>query len=151
MPQGDVTWYDAKNLCAARGKRLPTEAEWEYAVRAGTTTEYYWGGDTMDGDYAWYVENSGNYAHPAGQKRPNAYGLYDMIGNVQEWVEDCVVINWYSVMPERDPLNNSLGCENRAFRGGEWDYYPQGLRSSYRNGINPDFKVDRIGFRCVQN
>lgn len=93
LPVNTVTWYDAVEFCKKLSEktgdvyRLPTDAEWEYACRAGTTTKYYWG-DNPEGGYAWHLENSGGNIHPVGQKKPNAWKLYDMVGNVEEWVQD---------------------------------------------------------------
>ncbi|MEK6591128.1 MAG: formylglycine-generating enzyme family protein, partial [Nitrospinota bacterium] len=85
-PVENVIWYEADEYCRRVGKRLPTEWEWEKAAKGGTTTKFYWGDSEIMSDvYAWYYENSGSKTHPVGQKNPNAYGLYDMLGNVWEW------------------------------------------------------------------
>ena len=126
---------------------LPTEAQWEYACRAGTTTTYYWG-DAMDGTYAyaWYSGNSGSKTHPVGTKLPNAWGLYDMSGNVWEWCRD-----WYGTLTYRtDPKGLGSGS-GRVRRGGGWcsdfsDYYA----SSYRTSAVPSYRYYELGFRLVR-
>ena len=116
-------------LRAKRGLEfdLPTEAQWEYACRAGTTTAYYWG-DAMDGSYAWYYGNSGSKTHPVGTKLPNAWGLYDMSGNVWEWCRDCYGTLAYGT----DPKGSASGS-SRVERGCGGDYDADGCASSYRN------------------
>jgi formylglycine-generating enzyme required for sulfatase activity len=134
---------------SANGYRLPTEAEWEYACRAGTTTAYYTGDaeDTALEAAAWYDANSGGTTHPVGKKTPNAWGLYDMHGNVYEWCWD-----WYgsySSGAQTDPVGASSGS-NRVMRGGSWFYYAQDLRSACRDSDNPSERgLDSIGFRLV--
>ena len=114
--------------------RLPTEEEWEYACRAGSTSEYYFGDDVSQlGEYAWYNGNSGNTTHPVGQKKPNEWGLYDMAGNVLEWTD-----SWYD-----------SSRSYRVIRGGSWDDYSGYCRSAYRDYDTPDFGFDFIGFRLV--
>jgi len=127
--------------------RLPTEAEWEYACRAGTTTRYYFGDDANQlGDYAWYDGNSQKTTHPVGQKKPNAWGLYDMSGNVWEWCED----NWHDSY-KNAPSDGSAWLTNdnnyHILRGGSWYYYPRDCRSAYRDlSGSPYFS---LGFRVV--
>ncbi len=100
--------------------RLPTEAQWEYACRAGSTSTWCYGGAEVElGDYAWYGGNSAGKTHPVGQKKPNAWGLYDMHGNVWEWCEDWLDENYYKVSPASDPLGPSSG-PRRVYRGGSW-------------------------------
>ncbi len=112
---------------------LPTEAQWEYACRAGTTTTYYWG-DSMNGDYAWYSSNSSSQGHPVGTKKPNAWGLYDMSGNVWEWCLD-----WYnsSLTYGTDPKGATSGSR-RVARGGSWYGSSSYCRSYVRNLDTPD-------------
>lgn len=126
-PVDNVSWEDSQdfirrlnNLVAERGRvyRLPTEAEWEYACRAGTTSRYYFGDDdSLLGEYAWYSDNSGRQTHPVGQKSPNPWGLYDMHGNVSEWCSD-----WYSeYYTTRSPIDDPTGPrtgKHRVLRGG---------------------------------
>ena len=155
MPVDSVSWDDAQaflqklNQMEGTDKyRLPTEAEWEYAARAGTESTYSFGNDTADlGDYAWYDENSGGVTHPVGQKKSNPWGLFDMHGNVAEWVQD-----WYaqSYQPDQsiDPQGNPYG-RYRVMRGGCWDYPDWYCRSSDRAAAPPDFRTNPHGFRVV--
>ena len=147
-PVESVSWNDAKAYCEKVGKRLPSEAEWEYAARGGSTTAYYWG-DSMDGAYAWLKGNSGNKTHVVGQKKPNSWGLYDMTGNVKEWVADCY--DWYSKMPPQDPLNDSTGCKYRVLRGGDYGRVAWRSRVSDRIGDTPDRAYLDRGFRCARD
>ena len=133
-PVESVSYNDAETFCQklskATGKqyRLPTEAEWEYACRAGTTTDYYFGDDANQlGHYAWYVRNSQRITHPVGQKKPNAWGLYDMHGNVWEW------------------------CQNVVNRGGSYCTDPLNFRSVIRiDFIRRNKRHDSIGFRVAE-
>jgi len=157
-PVERVSWNDAQAFCqklsqiTGKTYRLPTEAEWEYACRAGTTTRYYFGDDANQlGDYAWYKGNSQNTTHPVGQKRPNAWGLYDMSGNVWEWCED----NWHSSYIGA-PTDGSAWSINdndndyRIRRGGSWYFNPNYCRSAYRYYLYRRVNVnDFLGFRVV--
>ena len=123
---------------------LPTEAQWEYACRAGTATTYYWG-DAMDGAYAWYYNNSGRTTHPVGTRLPNAWGLYDMSGNVWEWCRD-----WYGTLAYgADPVGSGSGL-NRVLRGGSRDINSGTCASSCRGGIAPSDRGNYDGFRLVR-
>ena len=126
---------------------LPTEAQWEYACRAGTTTTYYWG-NSMDDNYAWYRGNSSSTTHKVGTKTPNAWGLYDMSGNVWEWCLD-----WYNgtLTYGTDPKGSSSGAD-RVKRGGSWHYNADYCTSSYRSVYNPSSAdaYSNIGFRLVR-
>ena len=167
-PVDSVSWSDATNYCerltqreraagrlpASLAYRLPTEAEWEYACRAGTTTRFHYGDDpdyTNLTHYAWYRQNAGFTTHPVGQKRPNPWGLYDMLGNVWEWCQD-----WYGAYPGETAVDPSGPVQpgmnkQRAMRGGDYFNPPQHCRSALRgydfipkHDWPPDF-----GFRVV--
>jgi formylglycine-generating enzyme required for sulfatase activity len=155
-PVEQVSWDDAVEFCRklsampAEKKtgyvyRLPTEAEWEYACRVGTTTTYSIGdSDSELGDYAWYDKNSGFGTHPVGGKKPNAWGLYDMHGNVWEWCQD-----WYGYYPSgsvTDPTGSTSGS-SRVLRGGSFSYHSSNVRSATRTNSQPDFCLDEFGFR----
>lgn len=139
----------------ANGYRLPTEAEWEYACRARTDTNYFFGNDARRlREYAWYAENSLGRTHPVGRKKPNPWGLYDMYGNVAEWCNDIYGENYYRSSPERNPRGPADG-ERYVLRGGSWSSSADACRSSYRVGEEPGFQDacfarDTIGFRCVR-
>jgi formylglycine-generating enzyme required for sulfatase activity len=150
-----VSWNDAQAFCKklseATGKkyRLPSEAEWEYACRAGTTTRYYFGDDANQlGDYAWFTDNSRSKTHPVGQKRPNGWGLYDMHGNVWEWCEDSWHKN-YKGAPTDGSAWIQGGNSFRILCGGGWYYSSRFCRSSFRDGYDPDDGYDDFGFRVV--
>jgi formylglycine-generating enzyme required for sulfatase activity len=129
--------------------RLPTEAEWEYACRAGTTTKYSFGdSDSELGDYAWCGINRGRATHPVGGKKPNAWGLYDMHGNVGEWCQD-----WVKSYPSgsvTDPTGPSSG-KYRVVRGGSWVAVSKICRSAFRNGYGFDQLDIILGFRVVRS
>lgn len=132
--------------------RLPTEAEWEYACRAGTNTDYSFG-DNKDliGEYAWFYDNSGGKTHPVGTKKPNSFNLYDMHGNVWEWCSDWYLQNYYAELSKQRITVNPQGPAislNRVVRGGsERDGFR--LRSSARNRVKPSGRYDNVGFRMV--
>ena len=167
LPVEQVTWYDAKEFCAkltasekAAGRlpegyeyTLPTEAQWEYACRAGTTTALnsgkdlsdYWECPEMD-EVGWYGDNSDDKTHPVGQKKPNAWGLYDMHGNVREWCLD-----WYGVYPTSavtDPTGPVTG-EKRVIRGGSWRHGANLCRSAARDYYGPSDYYFNRGFRVA--
>jgi formylglycine-generating enzyme required for sulfatase activity len=134
----------------ANGYRLPTEAQWEYACRAGTNPAYTWhfGNDENQlVNYAWYVVNSDDMTHQVGLKLPNPRGLYDMYGNVWEWCWD-----WYGTLPTSNQTNyTGLGSGTyRVLRGGCWGGTAGDVRSARRGDINPNVRYDSIGFRLVR-
>ena len=142
LPVESLDWNAAKNYCLAIGGRLPTEAEWEYAARAGSTGARY--GNLNE--IAWYSENSLGKTHEVGRKQANAFGLYDMLGNVWEWVAD-----WsekYSSGAQTDPTGAESGGY-RVLRGGSWGGSSTLVRVSARSGLEPTGRRDNIGFRCA--
>jgi len=159
LPVEQVSWIDAMNFCFKLSKMtkenidLPTEAQWEYACRAGTTSQYYWG-DKPDNDYFWAGNNANNKTHEAGQKKPNAWGLYDMCGNVWEWCKDIFNDNYYSVSKDIDPKGPTFLVEIEksndlhVLRGGGF-YRDYGLRSACRSYEYPVEKSDSVGFRII--
>ncbi|OHB68605.1 MAG: hypothetical protein A2Y77_00565, partial [Planctomycetes bacterium RBG_13_62_9] len=135
LAEGLEPCYDDKTWeCnfAASGYRLPTEAEWEYACRAGTSTEYSFGdGAGQLKTHAWHADNSSKTTHPVGQKKPNAWGLYDMHGNAAEWCNDRYSKSYYKDSPDKDPRGPAQGQE-RVLRGGAWNSSAASCRSAYR-------------------
>jgi formylglycine-generating enzyme required for sulfatase activity len=155
-PVETVSWHDAFNFCEELSKRigqkvkLPTEAQWEYACRAGSTGKYCFGDDVRKlGDYAWYKENAGSETHPVGEKLANPWGLHDMYGNVWEWCEDVWHGN-YNGAPSDGSAWLTGGEQNRrALRGGSW--FGNGIfcRSANRGRNYAVNRIDIIGFRVV--
>jgi formylglycine-generating enzyme required for sulfatase activity len=177
LPVEQVTWPQAARFCNARsrleglqpcynedtgacdfeanGYRLPTEAEWEYACRAGTNSDYSFGDEARHlGDFAWFADNAGKKTHGVGQKKPNPWGVFDMHGNVAEWCQDLYASNYYKASPEKVPRGPDEGNEY-VLRGGSWKSPADALRSASRIGETPGFSDaclarDAIGFRCVR-
>jgi formylglycine-generating enzyme required for sulfatase activity len=152
-PVTNVSWDEAKIYAAWLAKlagkpyRLLTEAEWEYAARAGNPNRYFFGDDeTQLEEYAWFSKNSDGKTQPVGTKKPNAFGLYDMYGNVWQWVEDCYEES-YSGAPTDGSAVASTACGRRVLRGGSWSGEPDHLRSSNRNGFITLFRIGNVGFR----
>jgi formylglycine-generating enzyme required for sulfatase activity len=148
LPATQVSWDEAKAACEHFGGRLPTEAEWEYAARAGSQTAWSFGDDAKKLDeYAWYDKNSGNAPHPVGTKKPNNWHLHDMHGNVWEWVND-----WYGSYPsaaQTDPSGPATG-QSRMLRGGSFGSPTRNLHSAIRIRVEPRFRNRYIGFRCAR-
>ncbi|MFM8331118.1 MAG: SUMF1/EgtB/PvdO family nonheme iron enzyme [Candidatus Methylumidiphilus sp.] len=156
-PVERVSWNDAQafikklNEKTQGGYRLPSEAEWEYACRAGRET-LYCGGDDVE-QVAWYSGNASSTTHPVGQKQRNAWGLYDMSGNVWEWVQDCWHDNYQGAPGDGSVWDSSTNCASgrRAVRGGSWSDRPQSVRPAYRFRLNPTFWSYFLGFRLAQD
>jgi formylglycine-generating enzyme required for sulfatase activity len=157
-PVEQVSWQEAVEFCeklsslpceraAAKTYRLPTEAEWEYACRAGTRTHFHFGdNDSSLAHYAWYRANSDLSTHPVGKRLPNNWGLYDMQGNVAEWCGDWY--GWYTSDEVTDP-QGLIMASFRVFRGGTWTHPSRGCWSVCRNGDTPDSVSIFYGFRVV--
>jgi len=176
LPVEQQTWIDAARFCdersiqegldpcydedtlecdfEANGYRLPTEAECEYASRAGSTTRYYWGDDPrILGQHAWTEENSGQRTHEVGTRRPNRWDLFDMNGNVAEWVHDYYSEDYYRSSPDRNPRGPEDG-EYRVIRGGAWNSSVEAILPTHRSfsaSVDDGCLVsDAVGFRCVR-
>jgi len=173
FPVESVTWQEANKYCKKTGKRLPTEAEWEFAARGGTTTEYYWGEnfDSSKGNFC-DVNCDGNvrvadasdgykYTAPIGKFPPNPIGLYDMSGNVSEWVSDWMdnEKNYYIISPKNNPLGPARknapdfdgGANEKVFRGGSWAGGVDTLRSAWRKAFFRGYRFESLGFRCAKD
>ncbi len=157
-PVETVNWYDVQDFLERLGRkdggeyRLPTEAEWEYAATSGGKRERFPGtsNDSELGDYAWHMGNSDFVAHPVGRKKPNGLGLYDMGGNVWEWVEDWYEWNYYKTSPKDKPMGPLTG-EYRVIRGGAWSCDWKVQRTVARGWGDPEDKDSMRGFRAVRD
>jgi formylglycine-generating enzyme required for sulfatase activity len=154
-PMEMVSWNDAQEFCKRLSKKtdyavsLPTEVQWEYACRAGTTTDRYFGDDESRlGEYAWYSSNSGTKTQPVGTKKPNVWDLYDMHGNVWEWCLDWYESGYCAKYPALDPKGPNTGLFRMA-RGGSWDTDADDCRVSYRFSYEPENQIELLGFRIV--
>lgn len=152
-PVEHVNWQEAqeyaKRLSAKTGKtyRLPTEAEWEYACRAGEQRDYC-GGDNPEA-VAWYGNEYGGI-HKVGLKQANAWGLYDMSGNIWEWTQDCTHADYKGAPADGSAWENAGGCNSRTLRGGSWLAGPQYSRAVLRFGFSPNYRAGDFGFRVVR-
>jgi formylglycine-generating enzyme required for sulfatase activity len=159
-PVKTVNWDEATEFCrrlstmpaekaARRVYRLPTEAEWEYACRAGTTTRWYCGDDEVGlQERAWFNKNALRMTHPVGQKCPNAWGLYDMSGNVWQWCSDWFSQDYYKQSPPSDPIGSPAGS-SRVVRGGSWYSHSSACRSASRSSHGAAYRSHHVGFRVV--
>ena len=155
-PVEDVSWDDCQQFLDKLNKRqgnpagkfvLPTEAKWEYACRAGSKTRYCFGDDaSMLDEYAWYEKNSDDKTHPVGEKKPSAWGLYDMHGNVWEWCQDWYDRGYYAKSPTDDPMGPATGSD-RVARGGSGGGPAGSCRSAIRDGGLPGHGDHDLGFR----
>ncbi len=182
MPVEQVRWRDSRRYCNERslleglppcydeskpgwpcdfdasGYRLPTEAEWEFACRAGGSGRYGFGDTGKLKQYAWFDANSGERTHPAGSRKPNAWGIFDMYGNVSEWCEDIYAPDYYAKNSSDDPVGpvaTGAMSDKRVMRGGNWKSSADMCRATFRKGqITGDsdacFNTDYCGFRCVR-
>jgi len=179
LPVDSLTWDEASDYCKKTGMRLPTEAEWEYAARAGTTTPFYWG-PTVSGKEANFCDSAcelnireprvtDGFKHtaPVGSFPPNPFGLYDMAGNVSEWIQDWMGVekNYYLVSPEKDPPGlrpdleacmrvDCIGAQSityKVYRGGAWNENAGALRSANRRASHFQLRAEGIGFRCAKS
>ena len=142
VPAVNVTWDEAAAFCSALVARLPTELEWEYSARGGSSAPRYGELDSI----AWYAGNSDKRAHPVGQKAPNAFGLYDMLGNVWEWNADV-----FRPLPSKGSGVQAGPHDARSLRGGSWRNKAKQIRVSNRGRLAPDDREDDDGFRCARD
>jgi formylglycine-generating enzyme required for sulfatase activity len=158
-PVDSVSWNDAQEFIQKLNQmesgakyRLPTEAEWEYACRAGSKGRFYFGDEEAKlGEYAWYGGNSGGKTHPVGKKKPNDWGLYDMYGNVFEWVEDDYHESYTGVLYDERAWIDSPRGSYRVIRGGGWSLDARYCRSATRLRSRPDIRDYDLGFRLSRS
>jgi len=157
-PVENVSWDDVQHFIAKLNQRngqkyrLPSEAEWEYAARAGTTAEWSHGNDESKlGNYAWYGRNSGGKTQVVGQKLPNAFGLFDMHGNVWEWTQDCMHGDYGGAPTDGSAWTTGCSGNYRVLRGGSWYDGPAGLRSAIRFRSYPVLRDNSSGFRLARD
>lgn len=148
LPAVNVSWDEARAFCEHYGHRLPSEAEWEYAARAGSDKRYSFGDDEKElTRYAWYQDNSEYQAHPVASKDANRWGLSDMHGNVWESVQDCWHADYTGASTDGSAWESG-DCQKRVLRGGAFNLAAEDLRSANRGRESPEEKVQFIGFRC---
>jgi formylglycine-generating enzyme required for sulfatase activity len=146
LPAVGISWSEAKSYCAAVGGRLPTEAEWEYAARGGATTAYY----GVPSKIAWFADNSGGDRHAVATRQPNAYGLYDMLGNASEWVLDRYYNKYDIEAPAIGNVEQPLASNASALtRGGFWESEAANIRVSHRIAMDNRDPAPMAGIRCV--
>jgi formylglycine-generating enzyme required for sulfatase activity len=162
-PVENVSWYEAqefaRRLSQKTGKtyRLPSEAEWEYAARAGSNTKWSFGdNENQLSNYGWYLSNSKawfgeNKSQRVAEKKPNAFGLFDMHGNVSEWVQDCWHDNYIGAPKDGSAWTTACSSNARMLRGGSWISIPSYLRSAGRQGLTPDGRIYDFGLRLARS
>ena len=157
LPVEQVSWDDVRQFIAKLNQktgqkyRLPSEAEWEYAARAGSTTIYPFGdSDAELQGYAWFSAIA-DKTNPVGLKRPNQFGLFDMLGNVSEWTQDCWHENYVGAPADGSAWTSGCAENRQVARGGSWFFGPAFLRSALRGGYYPDFRFNGLGFRLARD
>jgi formylglycine-generating enzyme required for sulfatase activity len=149
-PRTRISWHESRSYCESRGKRLPTEAEWEYAASSGGRKLMYPGERSDPGLYSFYDENSGGSIKRVGLKEPNLLGIYDMGGNAWEWVSDWYSRDYYAHSPVDNPQGPASG-KSRVWRGGAWEEIAWLTRISARYQASPEHRAQSTGFRCAKN